>query len=467
MHPLLVRQLRRAGLNVTAAAETVDADPNLAKLLAAVSRTYEEADQDRYTIERSLAVVSSEMKELYEDLQKRTDAIHRATLESLSAGVIIVDATGEHLISFNQRFLQMWQIPAELAAARNFAAMRAVASKLLPDAEAYRTRSAALAHDALARGSDVVATIDGRSIQRTTAPVIDRSGSVVGRVWFHEDITERLQREVDLRAARDAAENASRAKSAFFTNMTHELRTPLNAILGFARVLERSTMSASTPSMSTPSMSTPSMSTPSMSTPSLSEQEVAAETREFLGHIVHAGEHMLELVNDLLDMRAVEAGADALEAHPISLPGAVDEAVSLVRPLLTERRHALTIDVKSTLPRALADRRALVQILVNLLSNAAKYTPDGGNISVEAAHNSDGKLRMAVTDDGIGITAAGRDLLFNYHTQLNAKTDHGMKGSGIGLALTRALVNKLGGDIEVITEPGVGSTFQFTLASTT
>jgi two-component system, cell cycle sensor histidine kinase PleC len=236
-----------------------------------------------------------------------------------------------------------------------------------------------------------------------------------------------------LRVAVAVAERASNVKSGFLSNMSHEMRTPLNSILGFARVLDSERFGA------------------------LTERQ-----REYLEYILRAGTHMLALVNDLLDLRRLEEDRKALAATRVALPPVVEEAIQMVRGLADDKHHELVCALDTELPDALADRRAVVQILVNLLSNAIKFTPERGRIAV-IARATPAALLVAVEDTGIGIPAEDHARLFTYFEQLGAKHELGLKGSGIGLALTRALVEKLGGRIAVHSAPGVGSTFEFSI----
>ena len=421
LHPTLARQLRRSGVD--------EHDPRLRALFERVSSTYRDADQERYLIERSLEVMSKEMRELYENLRQRSDAIHVATIEASTAGVLVVDDS-RHILSHNRAFVDLWHLDDAALAGKDDRVALAAALPLVADRDAFVARVNELYANAGATAQDEIVLCDGRVLDRQTAPVADAHGRVLGRVWFFQDVTAAKLQEAQLREALAAAERASHAKSAFLANMSHELRTPLNSILGFARLLEAA--------------------------------QLDDDQRQDLGLILSAGEHMLTLVNDLLDLRTAEEGGLRLTPAPVEVRGAILEAVALVRPLVDGRQHGLEIEVAPDAKEVLADRRALVQVLVNLLSNAAKFTPPGGAIMV-STRRLGARVELAVRDNGVGIAPEARSVLFTYYAQLNAKTEHGMKGSGIGLALTRELVTKLGGEIGVDSAPGEGSTFRFTL----
>ncbi len=264
-------------------------------------------------------------------------------------------------------------------------------------------------------------------------PILDAQNRPMYLLGISEDITEERARSAELYLAKERAEKASRAKSDFLLNMSHEMRTPLNAILGFGRVLRRTTKGR------------------------LGEDEQA-----HLGDIVAAGEHMLQLINDLLDLRSLEALG--LEVRQVELLPPLHEAFRMIQPLANERAQQLVMDVAPDLPPCLGERRAIVQVFVNLMTNATKFTPMGGKIEVRA-HSEAGVVRLEVADTGCGIAPQDQAKLFSYFEQLGAKHEHHMKGSGLGLALTRALVEKMGGSISVASTVGEGTTFEVRLRS--
>jgi PAS domain S-box-containing protein len=441
-HPLLARQLRRLGL----AGDEPPSPERWHALLDTVTRTYDEADQDRYTMERSLAISSRELRQLYDDLKRASDtqlaeerdklakslAIHQATLEASSDGVIIVNEQRE-VVGHNRRFAEIWGVPGPMLATRDADALLAMGLAKVADPEAFAARVRHLNESQEASDSEVVELVDGRVLERDSAPVVSPSGLFYGRVWFYRDITERREAEARVRAMQETAERASRAKSDFLLNMSHEMRTPLNAILGFARVLRRSAGTV-----------------------------LGDEQKAHLQDIVEAGGYLLQLVNDLLDLRSLEESS--LELVPVALEPLIVQGIGLVRPLVSDKRLELSYALPADLPDVLADRRAVVQILANLLSNAAKFTPQGGTISV-SARASGPWIEIAVKDTGAGISPADQERLFVYFEQLGGKHAAHMKGSGVGLALTRALAEKQGGAITVESSVGQGSTFRVRLGA--
>jgi PAS domain S-box-containing protein len=570
VHPVLKRQLKHLGLD-----EGVPPADSAGwqALLARVDATYAQGDQDRYTLERSLDVSSTEMHQLYDELGRASEtalaaerdklqtsvATLRATIEASVGGIAVID---EHrqLVGYNQRCLELWGISEAEVTAFTIEDLRTLVMNRAVDPDAFRRLAEALYRDRTAVSHDEIVLRDGRIIECCSRAVQLPSGSDQGRVWFFRDITadrraeEELVRvnrfldsiignipdmifvkdadtlqfvelnpageallgvrradllgksdadffpadqveffvakdrevlasramldipeepietphgrrvlhtkkipiyddhgraryllgisrditaakhaEQQLREAVELAETASRAKSGFLSNMSHEMRTPLNSILGFARVLEGGKFGA------------------------LTERQ-----REYLDYVLRAGRHMLNLVNDLLDLRRIEEDRAAIAVTRIPVDAVVGEALEMVKPLVDEKCHAISVSLDPALPEALADRRAVVQILVNLLSNAAKFTPASGRIEV-TARAVEHSITVGVHDSGIGIRPEDQPKLFTYFEQLGAKHDHHMQGSGIGLALTRALVERLGGRIHVRSAPGAGSTFEFSI----
>ena len=228
-------------------------------------------------------------------------------------------------------------------------------------------------------------------------------------------------------------EIANKHKSEFLANMSHELRTPLNAIIGFSEVLAERMFG-----------------------------DINAKQEEYLRDIHSSGQHLLSLINDILDLSKIEAGRMELELMRFDLTGAIDNALTLVRERAGRNAIALSLNVAPDLGDWVADERKVKQILVNLLSNAVKFTPQGGRIDV-SARRANGCLEIVVADTGVGIAPEDREQVFEEFRQ--AGSDHLKKaeGTGLGLALTRRFVEMHGGQITLKSEPGKGSVFSFTL----
>jgi len=240
----------------------------------------------------------------------------------------------------------------------------------------------------------------------------------------------RLFREIEIKSRQ--LEAASQHKSEFLANMSHELRTPLNAIIGFSEVLSERMFG-----------------------------ELNEKQDEYLKDIYSSGQHLLSLINDILDLSKIEAGRMELEVAEFSLPAAIDNALILVRERASRRgiRLGSTIDDRVGMIRG--DERKVKQVLLNLLSNALKFTPEGGRIDVRAAMN-DGVAEISVADTGVGIAPEDQEAIFEEFRQVGT-ADKKVEGTGLGLALSRKFIELHGGRIWLQSHPGKGSTFSFTL----
>jgi PAS domain S-box-containing protein len=246
------------------------------------------------------------------------------------------------------------------------------------------------------------------------------------------DITDRKQVEGELHKARETAEAATQAKSVFLANMSHELRTPMNAIIGFSRLVMRR-----------------------------SQDVLPQRQYENLEKILISAEHLLTLINDILDLSKIEAGH--MEIHPVSfqLEALVDVCLHTLEPMVQSECIRLVKEIEAGLPLLTTDQDKVKQILMNLLSNAAKFTTEG-TITITARHH-DGEITIAVTDTGIGIPAEALEHIFEEFRQVDSSTTRQYGGTGLGLSISRRLAQLLGGDITVQSTLGVGSTFTATL----
>lgn len=275
---------------------------------------------------------------------------------------------------------------------------------------------------------------DGRQrlIAWHNAVLRDEKGSIVGVLSSGEDITERKKAEEALQKAREEAENANRAKSEFLSSMSHELRTPLNAILGFAQLLDL-------------------------------EGGFTEEQKDGVREIQKAGGHLLQLVNEVLDLAKIEAGHIEIRLEPTDVDPIVDECLLLVSTLAEERGVQLLYSgSESTAVRA--DRTRLMQALLNLLSNAIKYNRERGAVRVEVRPEGVERVQIRVSDTGPGIPPERFGELFRPFSRLDAKHSD-VEGTGIGLAFTRRIVELMGGAVGVQSEVGIGSTFWIELPS--
>jgi PAS domain S-box-containing protein len=258
----------------------------------------------------------------------------------------------------------------------------------------------------------------------TLAVSLSRVGDRVAQV--SRDVTVERTAEREITAARVEAERANRAKSEFLSRMSHELRTPLNAILGFSQLLEMDSLSS--------------------------------DQRESVSYIGGAGRHLLDLINEVLDISRIESGQMTISAEPVAIRDLMGELVALIGPLADAR--SITVDTTNTgcELHVRADRQRLKQVLLNLLANAVKYNRERGSVTVACAIVEVERLRISVADTGYGLRPEQLDRLFNPFDRLGAEGS-GVEGTGMGLALSKGLVEAMGGRIGVESELDQGTTF--------
>ena len=250
------------------------------------------------------------------------------------------------------------------------------------------------------------------------------------------DVTERLAIEAEMVEAKAAVEAASRAKSEFLANMSHELRTPLNAILGFSEIIRDSVL-GDVPSAWT-------------------------KYREYAGSIYTSGTHLLSLISEVLDLSKIESGGYRLHLDRFDLQMVIQDSLMLVNPQAERAKVSiLPVDVRGDVTVD-ADMRAIKQVIVNLLANAVKFTPGGGDIEVRC-HEEDGAVHVRVQDSGIGIATELQESVFEAFHQGDAKVARQFGGTGLGLSVCRRLVEMHGGRIWLESKQNIGTTVFFHL----
>lgn len=256
----------------------------------------------------------------------------------------------------------------------------------------------------------------------------DEQGYAVRMLGVTQDISATKAYEEELKAAREAADNANRAKSDFLSRMSHELRTPLNAILGFAQLLEMS-----------------------------KKHPLAERQKRQVDQIIGAGNHLMNLINEVLDLARIEAGRLAMAIEPTNMQPIMEECIALTENAAAEKRLSLFAGPPPK-QLILADGMRVKQVLINLLSNAVKFNKPGGMVRLEVVEQTGDMAEFRVIDNGKGIAAQKQSLIFTPFERLGEE-GHGIEGTGIGLTLSKQLVEMMDGEIGFDSAPGVGSTF--------
>jgi PAS domain S-box-containing protein len=268
-------------------------------------------------------------------------------------------------------------------------------------------------------------------MEMQTQPIFDEQGKRTGYLGVSRNIDERKEYERQLQQAKETAEAANRAKSAFLANMSHELRTPLNAILGFSEFVSRA-------------------------------DNLTSDQRENLSIINRSGEHLLQIINDILEISKIEAGRSVLQEEIFDLPDLLHSVENILSMRAQQQGVEIVFDLAPDMPRSIrADQGKLRQILMNLLSNAIKFAPNGRvTLSSRVDPANPKYLLFAVEDTGVGIAPEEIDLLFNTFSQTSSGK-RAQQGTGLGLAISRAFVQLMGGEITANSQIGQGSRFEF------
>lgn len=393
------------------------------------SRMISEADLRFYQSLADLAATAIANARLFAQVA-RAKADWENTFNSLSELVAVID-TDRRLRRVNQALAdRLGMAPEALVGQHCYTALHGTDSPWPPCPHA----------ETLATGGPATKEVEdphlGGIFHVTTSPLHDAEGRALGAVHIARDITEMRRLEGEARQ-RQRFEDLSRAKSAFIASMSHELRSPLNAILGFADLLLQ------------------------QGADSLSEKQA-----RHLGHIRKAGQHLLQLISDILDLAKVEAGKIELRLEALPVSATLEDILAIARGQANKKAQSLRMEIAPDLPLLWADPVRFKQICFNLLSNAVKFTPEHGTVTLTAgrAPTNPALLEIRVTDTGAGIRAGDLPRLFTEFTQLDTTHDQHREGTGLGLALTKQLVELHGGRIWAESEgEGRGSAFTFIL----
>jgi len=346
----------------------------------------------------------------------------KATLESATDGILVVN-NNDQITNYNQSFIDLFQISSDLIEQKDYTQIDTHIKTLLKD----QSISSLIPDNEVL----LLKLSDGRLIEAYwNSQKI--AGDVIGGVFSYRDATSRINSEVSLKNAKNEAETANNEKSEFLSRISHELRTPLNAILGFSHLLQED-----------------------------NNQHLDSDETNYVSHICLAGEHLLTLIDDLLDISRIEAGKLNISLQSISCNKIIDESLAMVQP--TAESHRIKVSLESNtdnIPTILADHTRCKQALVNLLTNAIKYNKANGNVKL-FIKPSDTHVRFEVSDTGVGIDKEKFSDIFQPFIRL--KQIEKTKGTGIGLTITKRLIDVMNGTIGVNSEPDIGSTFWFEL----
>ena len=363
-------------------------------------------------------------------------------IEAISEGFVLYDAD-DRLVICNRRFKEMYaDLPIQIQAGTQYETiLRAVAATGLIPAASHDTET--WVADRLERHRNPAAAFEQQRSRGVWLKISERRTADAGIVGVFTDITELKDRELQLgelvdrlAEARDAATEATVAKSRFLANMSHELRTPMNAVIGITEMLMED-----------------------------AEDSSNRQALEPLERILRAGKHLLQLINEILDLSKIEAGKLELNYEPIALAALVDDVVGEAELLAAKNSNRLVVECPPDIGTIRSDPTRLRQIMLNLLSNACKFT-DHGSVSLSVDRHREGDddwISIRVADTGIGMTNEQVGRLFQEFSQADSSTTRKYGGTGLGLAISDRLCRMMGGAIDVKSEPGLGTTFSVRL----
>jgi cell cycle sensor histidine kinase DivJ len=399
VHSLLNRQLRVARRGRS------DGSVDLDALLAAVEASYIEFERERRLNDRAGRLMEEEILAANARIEKEASDTLAAVFKGVGEGILQLGEDGR-ILSVNPAAARIFALTEKKLVGRNLRELITVANLSVG-----RTVETSISTD-----SDHEVEVSFAPYQRNGRPHI---------LAVVRDITERKIRERELIEAREAAENANLSKSQFLASMSHELRTPLNAILGFAEVIRDHRLDS-------------------------------VERYVEYADVIHtSGTHLLSLINDILDLSRIELGRTTFETMPVDLAALASEALEMMRGVAASKDLDLRLTAPAAPVRVAADARALRQVALNLLSNAVKFTPPKGR--VEAIIEANDGAKLTVQDTGVGIAREDIDRLFQPFGRGNGEVARELPGTGLGLVITRKLVELHGGTIELKSDLGRGT----------
>lgn len=368
---------------------------------------------------------SWKLQDVDAEQRRESEAFLSSIIENIPSVVTVKEAKSLTFVKVNRAALELLNMKRETIVGFT---IRELAPESLADEQQRDDREVIAGREVVVEESvQLVEQFASRVVDVRKIPIIGPSGEVDYLLEIADDVTDRLAAFRELESARAESEMANHAKSEFLSRMSHELRTPLNAVLGFGQLLEF--------------------------------EELTPRQAESVQQILRGGRHLLGLINEVLDISRIESGNLSLSLEPVFLETLIADTIDLIRPLAAE--SGLIIPDGPMPDWALwarADQQRLRQVLLNLLSNAVKYNESGGSISVRCHAVDDRRLRISVADTGRGLSQDQVDRLFSPFERLGAEGSD-IEGSGLGLSLTKVLVEAMHGSIGLETVLGIGTTF--------
>jgi PAS domain S-box-containing protein len=360
-------------------------------------------------------------------------SLMRATLESTSDGILVTDDSAQ-VTDYNENYAAMWQMPRDAIDLRDGRKLREIASRQFREPEKFIARIEEIDASALPESFDVLEFADGRVFERYSK--IQRIGDrTVGRVWTFRDVTEHKQAEENLRAAKTAAETANKAKDDFLAVLSHELRTPLTPALAAASYLAE-------------------------------HEHLPPELRDEVNAITRNVQLEARLIDDLLDLTRIARGKIELQLETVDVHSLLRDTTEIVKDDVGFKKLNLATDLRAQSHHVCADSVRIHQVFWNLLNNAVKFTPEGGSITIRTTKDDEGRCVVEVSDTGIGIEPRDQARIFNAFEQAERAITRHFGGLGLGLAISKTLVDLHGGTIAVESAgKDRGATFRVALAA--